>query len=74
MRNLWILEAVTDRRSLNIVILWNLWSNSLKNTCEGVKKYIKYLFSKATGNSPKVLLKMNSFTNILQGFQTANLS
>ena len=38
-------------------------------------KFLRISFlSKATGNSPRVLLKMNSFTNIFQGFQTTELT
>ena len=40
-----------------------------------LEKYLGRIFlSKATGNSSKILLKMNSFTNIFQRFQTADLT
>ena len=35
---------------------------------------VKKFFSKTTGNSPKILLKMNSFTNIFQQFQITDLA
>ena len=67
-RNLWILEAATDRRFAKIGFPKSIWSNFLKNASE------KSFFSKATGNSPKILLKMNSFTNVFQGFQATDLT
>ena len=62
MRNFLILEGATDRRSVKIGIL--------KSLSKLLEKYLgRRLFSKATGNNPKVLLKMNSFPNIFQVFQ-----
>ena len=36
------------------------------------KIYVKEFFCDATDNSPKILLKMNSFKNTFQGFQTTD--
>ena len=67
VRNLWILEAATDRRSVKIDIL--------KSMIKLIEKHLwRSFFSKTTGNSSKTLLKMNFFTNIFQGFQTKNLA
>ena len=35
---------------------------------------MKEFLSKAAGNDSKVLRKMNSFTNIFQGFQTTDFN
>ena len=55
VKNLRILEAATDRRSVKIDILKSM-----------IKLFEKYLcrsfFSKSTGNRPNILLKMNYFT------------
>ena len=66
MRNFLILEAATDRRSVKIgSIIYNQTSRKID---------VKEFFSKVTGNSPKISLNMNSFTNIFQGFQTTVLT
>ena len=67
VRNLWILEAATDKRSGKIGIL--------KSMIKLLEKYPGGNFSsKATGNSLNILLKINSFTNIFQGFQSRGLT
>ena len=67
VRNLWILEVVTDKRSVNIGIV--------KSMIKLLEKFLWRSFSaKATGNSRKILLKMNFFTNICHGFQTIDLT
>ena len=67
VRNLWILEAAIDRRSVKISIP--------KSMIKLLEKYLwKSLVSKDTGNSSKILVKMNYFTNIFQGFQTTDLT
>ena len=43
-------------------------SKTLKNTGKVV------FFSKVTGNSPKILQKLNSYISIFQGFQTTELT
>ena len=46
----------------------------LKSMMKLLEKYLwKTFFSKAAGNIAKILLKMNSFTNIFQGFQITDL-
>ena len=69
MRNLWILEEATDRRSAKIGILKSMifFMSSLSSIYE-------FFLSKATGSSPTILLKMNSFTDIFQRFQTTYLT
>ena len=59
-------KFVNDRRSVKI----GIW----KSIINILEKYLwRSFLSKATGNSPKILLKMNFFTNIFQGFQTTDL-
>ena len=56
VRNFWILEKATYRRSVIDI---------LKFMIKLLEKYLwRSFFSKVRGNSPKSLLKMNSFTNI----------
>ena len=65
--NLWILEAATDRRFVKI--------DFLKSTIKFLEKYLwRSCFSKAVGNNPKILRKMNSFTNIFQELKSTDLS
>ena len=65
--NLWILEAATDRRFVKI--------DFLKSTIKFLEKYLwKSCFSKAAGSNPKILRKMNSFTNIFQELKSTDLS
>ena len=67
VRDLWILQQATDRRSVKIGIL--------KSMIKLLEKYLwRSFFSKATGNSPEILLKMNSFTNIFQVFEATDLT
>ena len=67
VRNFWILEAATDSHSLKIGVP--------KSMIKLFEVYLsKSFFNKATGNSPKILLKRNSFPNIFQGFQPIYLT
>ena len=67
VRNLRILEAATDRHSVKV--------GFLKPMIKLLEKYLgRSFFRKVTCNSPKILLKMNSFTNVFQRFQTPDLT
>ena len=62
-----IFKAATDRRSVKKGIL--------KSVIKLLEKFLwRSFFSKATGNGPNILLEMNSFTNVVQGFQTTVLT
>ena len=62
-----IFKAANDRHSIKIGIL--------KSMIKLLAKYLwRSFFSKAIDNSPKTLLKINSVTNVFQGFQTTVLT
>ena len=65
--NLWILKTASDRSYVKIGIL--------KSMIKLLEKYLWRRFaSNATDNSPKSLLKLNSFANVFQGFQATDLT